>query len=31
VHLELVCEAGHEVAGPREVRPVRTADAEAAG
>jgi DNA-binding HxlR family transcriptional regulator len=31
VHLELVCEAGHEVAGSREVRPVRTADAEAAG
>ena len=25
VHLELACEAGHRVAGPREVRPVRTA------
>jgi DNA-binding HxlR family transcriptional regulator len=25
VHLELACEAGHRVAGPREVRPVRAA------
>jgi hypothetical protein len=23
VHLELTCEAGHTLAGPREVRPVR--------